>query len=155
MNNKPECVYGSTVCKCPISSQTIKYRYKFKSNQKKVSSKILVWAPPKVCTKFGVYSTSLSYITSWIAEKAILILSSLRGIMWNYMLAHVPEYVLIFQKFCEQVLKSAIFFGTILNPISIIITKLVPNIVLVKTVIYTFYWSLKVIIFTSYGIAKS
>ena len=52
------------------------------------------------------------------------------------MLAHVPEYALIFQKFRELVLKSSIFFGTILNPVSIIITKLVPNIVLVKTVIY-------------------
>ena len=26
-------MYGSTVCKCPISSQTINYRYKFKANQ--------------------------------------------------------------------------------------------------------------------------
>ena len=56
--------------------------------------------------------------------------------MWNYVLAYVPEYALIFQKFREQVLKSLTFFGTIINPISIIITKLVPNIVLVKTVIY-------------------
>ena len=31
--NKPQCRFGSTVCKCPISSQTIKYRYKFKSDQ--------------------------------------------------------------------------------------------------------------------------
>ena len=45
--DKPECIYGSTVRKCSIASQTIKYRYKFKSNQKKVSSKILVWAPPR------------------------------------------------------------------------------------------------------------
>ena len=36
ITNKPECIYGLTVCKCPISSQTIKYRYKFKSNQKQV-----------------------------------------------------------------------------------------------------------------------
>lgn len=36
-HNKPHSRYGSTVCKCPISSQTIKYRYKFKSNQKKIS----------------------------------------------------------------------------------------------------------------------
>ena len=57
--NKPECIYGSTVCKCPISSQTIKYRYKFKSNQKKILQKCL-YGPPKVCAKFGVSSTSLS-----------------------------------------------------------------------------------------------
>ena len=57
--NKPECIYGLTVCKCPISSQTVKYRYKFKSNQKKFFQKCL-HGPPKVCTKFGVSSTSLS-----------------------------------------------------------------------------------------------
>ena len=43
--NKPECGYGSTVCKCSISSQTIKYRYKFKSNQKKILPKMLAWTP--------------------------------------------------------------------------------------------------------------
>ena len=31
--DKPQCRYCLTVCKCPISSQTIKYRYKSKSNQ--------------------------------------------------------------------------------------------------------------------------
>ena len=77
--------------------------------------------------------------------------------MWIFMLAHVPEYALIFPKFREQVLKSSIFFGTIINPISIIITELVPNLVLVKIVIYTFYSRLKnnkyrIIL---YGIAKS
>ena len=30
-----------TICKCPISSQTIKYRYKFKLNQKKNLPKML------------------------------------------------------------------------------------------------------------------
>ena len=48
-HNKPQCRYGSTVCKCPISSQTIKYRYKFKSNQKKYSPKMFVWTPQGVC----------------------------------------------------------------------------------------------------------
>ena len=45
--NKPQCRYGSTLCKCPISSQTIKYRYKFKSNQFFFLLKILVCAPPR------------------------------------------------------------------------------------------------------------
>ena len=58
--NKPECVYGSTVCKCPISSQTIKYRYKFKSNQKILLTKNACMDPLKVCTKFQVSRTSLS-----------------------------------------------------------------------------------------------
>ena len=57
--NKPQCRYGLTVCKCPISSQTIKYRYKFKSNQKILLTKNACMDPLKVCTKFGVY-TSLS-----------------------------------------------------------------------------------------------
>ena len=37
-DNKPECGYGSTVCKCPISSQTTKYMYKFKFNKKRANS---------------------------------------------------------------------------------------------------------------------
>ena len=46
--NKPQCRYGSTVCKCPISSQTIKYmrRYKCKLNRF-FFSKMLVWIPPR------------------------------------------------------------------------------------------------------------
>ena len=60
IENKPECVYGSTVCKCPISSQTIKYRYKFKSNPNFFFLKNTCMDPLKVCTKFGVCSTSLS-----------------------------------------------------------------------------------------------
>ena len=48
-----------TPVKHPISSQTIEYRYKFKSNPKK-SSKNACMAPPKVCAKFGVCSKSLS-----------------------------------------------------------------------------------------------
>ena len=36
-----DCIY-----KCPISSQSIKYRYKFKSNQKKISQKILELISP-------------------------------------------------------------------------------------------------------------
>ena len=48
------------ICKCPISSQTIKNRYKFKSNPKKISPKNACMDPPKVCTKFGLTSTSLS-----------------------------------------------------------------------------------------------
>ena len=47
--NKPECIYGLTVCKCPISSQTVKYRYKFKSKQKKILQKCL-YGPPKGCS---------------------------------------------------------------------------------------------------------
>ena len=39
----PQFRYGSTVCKCPISSQTIEYRYKFKSNQKTILPKMLAW----------------------------------------------------------------------------------------------------------------
>ena len=35
------------ICKCQITSQTIKYRYKFKSNQKIVSPKILELIPPR------------------------------------------------------------------------------------------------------------
>ena len=37
------------ICKCPISSQTIKYRYKFKSNQKKLPQKFLSCSPLGVC----------------------------------------------------------------------------------------------------------
>jgi len=44
--NKPECVYGSTEYKCSISSKTIKYRCKFKSNQI-FFSKMLVWTPSR------------------------------------------------------------------------------------------------------------
>ena len=83
--NKPQCGYGLTVFKCPISSltikcrsrfksnpktnlhkpqcrygftvcQTIKYMYKFKSNQQK---KDVPMDPAKVCTKFQVSSTSI------------------------------------------------------------------------------------------------
>ena len=48
------------ICKCPISSQTIKYRYKFKSNQKILLTKNACMDPLKVCTKFQVSRTSLS-----------------------------------------------------------------------------------------------
>ena len=47
IKNKPQCRYGSTVYKCSISSQSIKYWYKFKSNQKKNSPKILELIPPR------------------------------------------------------------------------------------------------------------
>ena len=43
------------ICKCPISSQTIKYRYKFKSNQQKFPQKFLNWSPQ------GVYQVSSLY----------------------------------------------------------------------------------------------
>ena len=48
------------ICKCPVSSQTIKYRYKCKSNQKILLAKNDSVDPLKVCTKFQVSSTSLS-----------------------------------------------------------------------------------------------
>ena len=48
------------ICKCPISSQTIKYRYKCKSNQKILLAKNDSMDPLKVCTKFQVSRTSLS-----------------------------------------------------------------------------------------------
>ena len=44
----------AALCKFPISSQTIKYRYKLKSNQKKKFPKIASIDPPNVCTKFIV-----------------------------------------------------------------------------------------------------
>ena len=48
------------ICKCPVSSQTIKYRYKCKSNQKILLAKNDSMDPLKVCTKFQVSRTSLS-----------------------------------------------------------------------------------------------
>ena len=47
--NKPQCRYGLTVCKCPISIQTINYRYMFKSNKKKFLQKCLYGPPQGVC----------------------------------------------------------------------------------------------------------
>ena len=47
--NKPQCRYGLTVCKCPISIQTINYRYMFKSNKKKFLQKCLYGLPQGVC----------------------------------------------------------------------------------------------------------
>ena len=37
------------IYECPISSQTIKYRYKFKSNQKKIPQKSLNGPPQGAC----------------------------------------------------------------------------------------------------------
>ncbi len=45
------------ICKCPISSQTIKYRYKFKSNQTIFLVKNACMDSLKVCTKFQVSRT--------------------------------------------------------------------------------------------------
>ena len=50
----------SDICKCPISSQTIKSRYKFKSNQKIILTKNASMDPLKVCNKFQVSRTSPS-----------------------------------------------------------------------------------------------
>ena len=46
--HKPQRRYGSNVCKCQISSQTNRYRYKFKSNQI-FFPKLLNWSPQAVC----------------------------------------------------------------------------------------------------------
>ena len=54
--NKPQCRYGLTVCKCQIQSQTIKYRYKLKSNQKDFFSQKCLYEPPQ-----GVYQVSSLY----------------------------------------------------------------------------------------------
>ena len=48
------------ICKCPVSSQTIKYRYKFKLNQKNLVTKNVCMDPLEVCTKFQVSRISLS-----------------------------------------------------------------------------------------------
>ena len=48
------------ISKCPVSSQTIKYRYKCKSNQKILLAKTDSMDPLKVCTKFQGSRTSLS-----------------------------------------------------------------------------------------------
>ena len=48
------------ICKCPISSQTIKHRYKYKSNQKILLTTNACMDPLKVYTNFQVSRTSLS-----------------------------------------------------------------------------------------------
>ena len=48
------------ICKCLFSSQTIKSRCKFKSNQKILLTKNACMDPLKVCTNFQVSRTSLS-----------------------------------------------------------------------------------------------
>ena len=80
--NRPQCRYGSTVCKCPISSQTIKCRYKFKSNQKKISPKMLVstpqgvyqvWRPLADMCKCPISSQTIKYRCKCKSNQKILL----------------------------------------------------------------------------------
>ena len=52
--NKHQCRYGLTVCKCPISSKTIK----LKLTQKNIFPKNLV-VSSEMCAKFQVFSASI------------------------------------------------------------------------------------------------
>ena len=56
--HKPQRRYGSNVCKCQISSQTNRYRYKFKSNPKFFSPKCLYGPPQGVCQVWSLYHKS-------------------------------------------------------------------------------------------------
>ena len=66
ITNKPECIYGLTLCKFPISSETIKYRYKFKSNQTKKIPQKCLYGPPQ-----GVYQVQSNLKKSGVRVGAV------------------------------------------------------------------------------------